>query len=433
MPYRLQRNCEKIAYAAAAAALALGLLATFGGCRKDASATATEDGKPAIEVTAASAQLRRWPRVVSLQGNLMSDEQALIGAKVAGRVQKVCVDLGSPVAEGEPLAVLDLKDFDLSVAQVESQLAQARAKLGLLPGADEKSLDPLKAAPVVEARALWDEAEANLTRTRTLAQTDSVSAEELQLRETLARVARARYDSALNTVREQIAALAMRRAELEMAIEAQSNATVRAPFAGVVAARHVGPGVFLQIGSPVVTLVRIDPLRFRAGAPERDSKSIRVGQDVELRIEGDDAVRSAKVSRISPVLELASRSLVVEIDVPNPDSALGGGTFAEADVVVDAEAKALALPASAVSEFAGVQKAWVLKDGQAAPRRIVTGRAADGYVEILEGLEPGELVALEAAKVTAGPVRIVETSKSQQAAAQPASRRVESLPDAVAR
>jgi multidrug efflux system membrane fusion protein len=249
-------------------------------------------------------------------------------------------------------------------------------------------------------------------------------------------VAQARYDSALNAVREQIAALTMHRAELDLAVEAQSNATVRAPFAGVVAARHCGPGAFLQIGSSVATLVRIDPLRFRAGVPEREAKNIQVGQNAELRIEGQKAPRVAQVSRTSPVLDLASRSLVVEIDVPNPDSsvegAIGGGIFAEADVVVDPEAQVLAVPESAVSEFAGVQKVWVLKDGQAAPRRIVTGRVADGWVEILEGLAPGETIAFDAARVLPGPVRISGNPPAEAAPAQQARAGRTSSPAPVA-
>lgn len=417
---------------AALAALWLAAVAALGGCRgQQTPAAASGDATPK-PVVAATVTQRTWPRVVTLQGNLMGDEQAVIGARSAGQVRKVCVDLGTQVAEGQVLAELDMRDFDLRVAHARSQLSQARAKLGLAgegDKSDEEKLDPQNAAPVVEAKALWEEAEANLARARALARTDAVSDEEMQLRETASRVAQARHDSALNNVREQIAALAMHRAELDMALEAQANATVRAPFAGVVAARQASPGVYLQIGAPVVTLVRIDPLRFRAGAPEREARHLKVGQQAVLRIEGQQQPRTATISRLSPVLDLASRSLMVEIDIPNAgvggEAVLQGGLFAECDIVVDAQSKTLAAPQSAVIEFAGVQKAWILKDGQAQSRKVVTGRTADGFVEILEGLEASDQIALDAARVAPGPVTIVAADSKVARASSGGERETE--------
>jgi RND family efflux transporter MFP subunit len=394
---------------------ALGCCAMLAaGCQKGAATPEDSSEKTPQDVVATQVALRTWPRTVMLQGNLMGDEQAVVGTEVAGQVRTVNVDIGTQVAQGEVIAELDPVDFDLRVAEAQSQLAQARARLGLSPESDEASLDPLKAPPVVEAKALWEEATALLQRVRSLKQTDAVSDEEIQVRETAELVAKARYDSALNAVREQIAALAMHRALLDLATQAQANAKIKAPFSGVVAARQASPGVYLQVGAPVVTLVRIDPLRFRAGAPEREARSIKVGQAATLRIEGQGEPRQAKVSRISPVLDLASRSLVIEIDVPNPAGAVGGalegGLFAECEVVVDEEARTLAAPATAIVEFAGVQKAWIIEDGKTESRRIVTGRSQAGWVEVLEGLGENETIVLDASRIAPGAVNVVQTS-----------------------
>jgi RND family efflux transporter MFP subunit len=190
----------------------------------------------------------------------------------------------------------------------------------------------------------------------------------------------------------------------------------------------VAPGVYLQVGDPVVTLVRADPLRFHAGVPERHALQVRVGQEAHIKIEGQNSPLTGKVSRLSPVLNLASRSLPIEIDIPNPDLRLRAGLFAEAEIVIDPRSRALAAPHSAVVEFAGVEKVYVVKNGQAAMRRVVTGRKLGDSVEIVEGLEAGEQIALDGAAARPGPVasvRLVTPATNAPAAPAPTGDAVE--------
>ena len=134
----------------------LPLVAVLAGCRANASPpkpdTETATTTPA-QVEVAAAELRPWPRVVRVQGSLLADEHAVIGTKVAGRVQQVQVDLGSQVAAGDVLATLETEEFDLHVRAAESQLEQVRVKLGLKPGDDEEQLDPTQAPAVVQESA----------------------------------------------------------------------------------------------------------------------------------------------------------------------------------------------------------------------------------------------------------------------------------------
>jgi len=386
----------------------IGLIsALVSGCAQQSTPVATrqESAPAAVKVTVA--RLHDWPRTVRVQGSLIGDEDAVVGGTVAGLVMKVNVDLGTVVRKGDVLAELDPIDFELKVQQAAAQLAQARARLGLSPDQPESALTPERAPTVQEQRALLEEALANRARARTLREKNAISAEEVQQREAAYNVADARYHAAINGVEQQIAMLGVFRADLALAKQAQANSVIVAPFDGIVSRRQVAPGVYLQVGDSVVTLVRTNPLRFRVGVPERDATLIALGQQVQIQVGELKPIR-ATVSRISPELDQNNRSLTVEIDVPNPDARLRAGLFAEAAIVVDPDAQALAVPRDAVSEFAGVEKVWIIQDGKAREQRVRTGRRDATLVEVISGLNAGSRVALDAAKTTAGNVAVTE-------------------------
>ncbi len=265
--------------------------------------------------------------------------------------------------------------------QAQAQLEQARSALGLKPDEPDSKLDRLKAPPVLQEKALLEEARFSVDRAKQLLERPQkiITNEELQQREAAQRVAEARFNAALNGVDEKIAVIGVRRADLALAKKQQADAVTVAPFDGVVQARHVAPGVYVNIGHSIVTLVRTDPLavpRRRAGAAgPRD----RAGQLVRLWIEGHAEVAEAKITRISPSLDLSNRSLIIECDMPNAGNRLRAGIFAEAEVLVDPNAQCLTVPARAVTEFAGVEKVWVVIDGQAKEREILHRTPGEGH------------------------------------------------------
>jgi RND family efflux transporter MFP subunit len=338
---------------------------------------------------------------------MVGDEDAVVGAKVAGRVKAVKVDLGSVVRRNDVLAELDSAEFELRVLQAQAQLAQACAAIGRKPEDPPELYDRFKAPPVMLESALVEEARANVERSRDLYKRMTITYEELQQREALLAVAQARRAAALNSVDEKIALIAVRRQELALAQQELKDATIVAPFDGIIAARQAAVGSYLNVGQPVVSLVRTNPLRFRAGIPERHAMQLRVGQSVRVLLEGQSTPRDAKIDRISPALELGSRSLAIEADVGNADFSLRAGLFAEAEIIVDPDDRALAVPASAVTEFAGVEKVWRIVDGQAKEQRIRTGRRNAELVEVLNGLAAGEQVIAQAIRGRAGTVTII--------------------------
>jgi RND family efflux transporter MFP subunit len=348
-----------------------------------------------------------------VQGSLLAHEDSVIGSKLACRVDSVAVDLGSVVKKGDTLVTLDRSELDLRVQLAEANLRQACSAIGLTPDGDENKVD-YKNSPRVELeQALVDEAQAGVTRGKQLLPTRAITGAEYDTMVAQLKAAQARYDSAVNAVAEQISLIGVRRKELALAQQAAIDATIVAPFDGIVEERRVSPGEYVQIGQAVVTLVRTDRLRFTAGVPESKAAPIQTGQRVEIRVAGKPEPVSAVISRVSPTVTLTSRAVRIEADVTNPDLELQAGLFAEADIVVDPDDETLAVPAGAVTRFAGVQKVWLVAQGAARQQTVRAGREADGRIEILDGLKAGDIVVSNAKEGHDGPVIAVEKPTSE--------------------
>lgn len=394
--------------------LAVGCSHDVGGVAKAGDADAPKAARP-VQVV----QVRRlpWPRTVRVQGSLLSDEHAVIGSKLSGRVDKVLVDLGSIVQEGQPLVVLDQRELQLRVVQAMAHLRQACAAIGSVPEDDESQLRHTNAPPVMLEQALVDEATTALARAEQLARSGGVTRSELERLQAQLRTANARYLSALNGVSEHVATIGVRRAELALAEQQLADAQIIAPFDGVVAQRRVSTGEYVQLGQAVIAIVRADRLRFTAGVPENKAARIRTGQRLLVYLKGQSAPLETAVTRVSPTLTQASRALWIEADLDNSDLQLQAGLFAEADVFVDTDATTLAVPVAAVSRFAGVQKVWVVRDNQASQQTIVTGRQTDQLVEVLDGLQSGDLIVSKSSQGRSGPVVASEEAPAVATAA----------------
>lgn len=370
-----------------------------GGCHKTSDARSADgpptEPPPLVAETLTVGQ-QSWPTIVRAQGSLMADEMTIVGAKVAGRVIAANVDLGDKVRQGDPLLTLDREEFRLAVMQADAQLSQARAAVGLQPDDDVAELDPLNAPPVREARAVWEESRQRVERLRQLRAENAVSSAELEQAEAAERVAEARYASAQNGVREKIALIGVQSAELALARQRLDETVTPAPFDGFVRSRLVAPGTYVQVGQPLLELVRISTLRFRSSISERYAQALQVGQQVTLRIESIPEPRQVLVTRISPALDEVSRSLLFEAVVENADGQLRSGLFAEAEVILNPDARAIVLPMTAVTRFAGVDKVWKVTDDLAGEVVVQLGRQTNEQVEILAGLAEGDRVLAEA-------------------------------------
>lgn len=360
----------------------------------DASKQTPVEPEP-IQAAIKTVALQTWPTLVRCQGSLVADDQTILGSRVAGLVRETLVDIGDRVKPNQALVVLDDSEFKLQLAAAEAALLQARALIGLKPGDPVSKLDPLNAPPVREARATWEDTKGRLDRWQRLRSQNAVTEEELQTLVAAEKVAEARLASATNGVNSNIAQIAVRSAEVDQAKQRIQDAHIMAPFAGAVGQRMVAAGTFVQIGTPLVTIVRMDVLRFRGSVPERLATQLRIGQSVRLSIESIEEPVEASITRISPALDMASRSLTFEALLDNQSGTLRPGLFAEAQITLDPEARAIVVDQSSLVEFAGAQKVWLVVNGSAKEQMVRPGRRVNGLVEILDGLKEGDQLLLD--------------------------------------
>jgi RND family efflux transporter MFP subunit len=354
------------------------------------------------QVAIAPAALAPLERTVTVTGTLAAEEQVALSFKVTGRVQELTVDLGSPVRRGQVLARLTPTDFELRRQQAEAALQQARARLGLAPDADDSTVDPEKTALVRQSRAVRDEARLTRDRVKTFVDRGISSRADLDAAEAQLEVAEGRYVDAIEEIRNRQAVLAQRVSELALARQMLEDTVLRAPIDGAVRERQVTVGEFRSAGTPVLTVVQTDPLRLRAGVPERASAALRSGQSVRVRIEGDTATYEGKLVRLGAAIEEDNRTLPIEAAVANRNGALRPGMFATADIIVERNDKALVVPSEAIVTFAGVQKVLLVKDGVAREQRVRTGRRDGDRVEIVEGVKAGDSVIVKPGEVVDG-------------------------------
>jgi len=345
---------------------------------------------------------------VTANGTLAAYDQTTVSVKVPGRVGAISVDLGSVVSQGQVIAQLDQEDYRLRVQQAEASLAQARARLGLAPSGADDNVDPEKTATVRQARAVLDEARYNRDRAARLVEQGVIAKAEFDNATATFKVAEGRYQDAYEEIRNRQGILAQRRSELALARQQLKDTAVVAPLNGVVQEKRTSVGEYLAAGTPVVNIVRMDPLRLRAEIPERESHTVRAGQNVRVTVEGDPSVYVGQITRLSPVIAEQNRVLMVEADVRN-NGKLRPGSFAHAEIVTNDAKMAVTVPNNAIITFAGIEKVIVVQNGKALERPITTGRRNAEFTEIVAGISVGEKVVVDPGNLQSGqPVEVVE-------------------------
>ena len=388
------------------AALFSVVLAACGG---DPSATAvTESDTPPRQVRVAKAVEARVARTVSATGTLAAEDQVVLGTKVIGRISEIAVDLGSRVRKGQAIARIDPSDYRLRVNQAEAGLQQARVRLGLPAEGTSDKIDPEQTALVRQAAAMLREARLTHNRMVELWDGNFIARAELDAAVAQLAVAEGQYQAAIEEVRNRQGLLFQRRSELEIARQQLADTIIVSPMEGAVSERQVSVGQYLVAGAPVVTLVRMDPLRLRLAVPERQAGSVRVNQAVELTVEGDTRKYSGRVARLSPAITENNRTLLIEAEVPNTQGTLRPGSFAKADIIIEAGEEIVTVPRDSIVTFAGIEKVLMVAEDKAIEKHVRTGRRIGEQIEITEGIAAGNQVIVQPGNLVSGePVRVV--------------------------
>lgn len=392
--------------------MALAALLISSGCKSGYPVASTknssaEDSGPRQVHTLIVSQVP-MEQTISVTGTLAAQDEATVSAKAPGRVRSMAVDLGSMVRKGQLIAELEPRDAQLRLQQAEAALAQARARVGLSPdGADEK-VNLEQTSTVAQARAVLDEAKTKRDRSARLFEQGVISRAELDTVEAGLKVAESRYQDAIEEVRNRQGMVLQRKSEVELARQQLTDMTIRAPFDGVVQEKIANLGEYLAAGAPVVTIVRVDPLRLRAEVPEREAQGIRSGQEVRVSVEGDTNLYAGRIARLSPTITALNRLLIVEAEVRN-NGQLRPGSFARADIVTSGSSLTVAVPTKAIVSFAGIEKVLVIQDGKAVEKPITARRRTADWTEVISGINVGETIIIDPGNLQSGqPVTVAE-------------------------
>jgi RND family efflux transporter MFP subunit len=334
-----------------------------------AAAARAAGGPPLVSVATA----RRAPPTseLTLPGNAQAFREAALYARVTGYVKRWTVDLGDRVREGQLIA-------EISTPDVDDQLAQARANLVLAKANLQVSEANLELARTTLSRDL---ASGDATAPQTIDQ------DRAQVKTTAAQVESARASIQVNQ------AIVQRYANL------QSFQKIVAPFPGVITARTVDPGALVTADNPSETreifhLMQTDPLRVFINVPQVYATAVAPGQEAVVYRREDPLRRfSGRVTRTANALDPNTRTLLTQIDVPNPDGALRPGMYLRVSLVAARVAPSVLIASAAlVTRNDGPEVALLAGNKAVHYRKVQLGRDFGAEVEVIGGLEGGETV-----------------------------------------
>lgn len=298
-----------------------------------------------------------------------------IFSRVDGHIAKLYVDKGDFVKANQLLVEIDHTDYVHAVNQAKANLAAARAK-------------------VTQQDASVRNTKLMLDRMNSLIKDQFVSQQDLDNAEVNHDAAIAALESLRAQVKQMEVALAQ--AETNLAYS-----YIRAPFAGYVAERNLDLGAYVTGSATststtsrgILSLHDIEIVRTLIEVVEKDVPLVQVGQKAEVRAEAyPDRVFEGSVTRIVQALNRATRTMTVEVDLPNKERLLKGGMFARVEVLVGKHTNALQIPIDAVSRLEDAQYVYVVKDGIAERIPVEIGLRDENRVEITKGLAGGEQV-----------------------------------------
>ncbi|HZS36418.1 MAG TPA: efflux RND transporter periplasmic adaptor subunit [Polyangia bacterium] len=323
------------------------------GCSHDTEAAATAAPKPRpIHVDTITVEERAVPKTALLAGSLKANQESDLAANANGRVMRTMVERGSFVPSGAAIAQLDTRISTLVATEAKANLETARA---------QKTL-----------------AESDCARFQRLKDKDAISQQEYD-----------RVTSGCKTSAEQATAAESR---AQQALQNVGDATVRAPFAGLIAERYVSAGEYVRADTKVVHLVDIDPLRLELTIPEADIGSVKMGQKVDFQVAAFPERRfQGTVRYIGPSVRSATRDLVFEALVPNREKLLRPGLFATARLDVGTQ-KLPVVPAASLRKDGDTLRAFVIVEKHLEERVVQPGPIEGERVAIISGVSAGERI-----------------------------------------
>jgi len=310
-------------------------------------------------------------------GDISPNQIVNLFSRVDGYIAKLHVDKGDFVRSNQLLLEIDHTDYQHAVNQAKANLAAGHAR-------------------VSQQNAALRNTRLTLDRMQALIQEQFVSQQE--------------FDNALVNFDAAAAGLATLQAQvtqMEVALaQAETNLAysyIRAPFSGYIAERNLDTGAYVTgataststMSRGILSLHDIATVRVLIEIVEKDIPLVKIGQKAVLRAEAyPEQIFEGTVTRIVQALNRATRTMTVEIDLPNPDRRLKGGMFARVEVMVGSHPQAVQIPIDAISRLEDAQYVFVVREGYARRVNVEIGARSKNYVEITKGLTGDEEVII---------------------------------------
>ena len=369
-------------------ALALGPLlgitlfaAACGGGGEPTAAAAPAPQK--VDVSAIAARIVDLESTLQISGSLVPQTRVAVHAKLPGTLSTISVQIGDRVRAGQVVATLDRREIDAQVDAVAAAVNVGRAGV--------ESAEAILANAVVE-----------LERGKNLFEKGAVARQYLDAAETAHRSGVAQRDLAR-------ANLAQAEAALRRAREGQRDATLTSPIEGVVVERNYDAGSLVSPGNekPVVAVADLRVLKLEAGVSELEAGKLRVGMPARLTAQAKPGeVFEGRVAAIAPEVDARNRHFQIEVRMNNPNVTLLSGMYGVASIPVERAAQAVTVPREAITTRDGERV--VLKiNGDVVNAVVVKEGLTDGAdVQIVSGLEAGDLVVADARRDVADGVEV---------------------------
>ena len=330
-------------------------------------------GRGPMTVELANAKRSAMLQEIRVVGNLIGEATVAVAPRTAGRLQDVFVRLGDRVTRGQRIAKIE--DFEI-VEQVKQQ----------------EAAQEVSAATIRQREADLQLALTNVERSRNLFQRQLLPKQTLDDNE-------ARYQAAVAQIDLAKAQSTQSRARLDELRINLANTVIISPVNGFVAKREVDPGAFVSQQAPVVDVVDISRVRLVVNVVERDLKELQAGDGAKVEVDAyPGETFQGRIARVAPVLDPATRTAPIEIEIANADFRLKPGMYARVGITTDIKKETLVIPINAVADLGGRRGVFQHVNGVAIFRTVELGTENDEVVEVLGGLADGDQVITTGAR-----------------------------------
>ena len=305
-------------------------------------------------------------------GSVFPDRESRVAAKISGMVERVFVEEGDQVEEGELLVQLDQKDLLITERQGQAAVKVAEMQLK-------------------EAELRVENLRKERNRLASLFTKSVVSQQKYDEIDTAYSMAA----MGLEVIRAQILST---RENLAMARQKLKDTTILTPFSGLIVQRFINPGEYVSTmpPTPLFLLMNIDTVKTEIGLPEADLSRVALGDPVDIRVDAyPHHTFKGTVSNINPTVDPLSRSFTIKIRIPNKDQRLKPGMFARATIYPEIHQHAIVVPFKAVATSGEHACVYVLEGNRVKLRKVTIGITDEEQIEVIKGLTEGEVIAVD--------------------------------------